>query len=426
MKKQVLYIFLIALSYIPASTNGPTIEQVSPISPRKKIVILTCYGGYGHMAACSTLKAILPTYDIKVFSPFDNGLKIVKTITFGTLNSEDVYNKLLQNGWIGTLNFMARHSTPFLMGMNRRRIERKILEVIEKEKPDLLISVVPLLNYPASTAAMRSKIPYLFITLDADLTLWLNDFHKCKNHNFLLTIGIKTPLINRQLKRKKVPEHIIREVGIPLRQDFFEKKDKEKIRAEWNIPTGKPILLIMMGGSGTRQLTRYVRHLAQIDIPVHLLACVGRNDSLIPELQKIEKREHVSFGIIPFTTRISDLMAVSDLFITRPSPNACNEAMYSGLPILIDQTVTTLFWERATIDIVKQYGKGNCVKKMKQLNPMVKLLLKQEKPDVKASGLLDLPRFETLIQNLVHEMITNHESVIKTTNSDIIEPPEAS
>lgn len=405
-----LFSLIFTTSALPDSIQivAPT-EAPTPVPARKKIVILTCHGGYGHMAACATLKNILVDYDIHLFSPFDNGLKIVKTITFGALNSEDIYNKLLQNGWVGTLNFMARYSTPLIIDLNRKRIKRKIMQVLEKEKPDLLISVIPLLNYPASTVAMKAKIPYLFITLDANLKLWLRDFDRCKDHNFLLTVGMRTPLINKQLKKKKIPPHKIKEVGIALRQDFFEKKDKEKIREEWKIPANKPVLMVMMGGTGTSQLLRYIKQLTQLDIPVHLLACVGRNDSLIAQLNKIKRPDNVTLGVIPFTTRISDLMSVSDIFITRPSPNACNEAMYSGVPIIIDQTVTTLFWERATIDIVKQYGKGGVVKKMKQLNPMVKTFLSQPKPDVKKSGLLDLPRFETSIKTIVQDMIRTNE-----------------
>ena len=57
--------------------------------------------------------------------------------------------------------------------------------------------------------------------------------------------------------------------------------------------------------------------------------------SLKKSLNKIENAGRVTFSVIPFTPKIPELMAVTDLLVTQPSPNVCNEAMHMNIPILL-------------------------------------------------------------------------------------------
>jgi len=159
----------------------------------------------------------------------------------------------------------------------------------------------------------------------------------------------------------------------------------------------------MMGGAGSQQLIRYTRELANFDAPLHLLVCVGRNTAIIKKINKIKLNTNVSLQIIPFTTRVSDLLAMSDVMITKPGPNACHEAMYAGVPLLIDLTANSLFWERGTIDIVKLYGRGAVVKKFKEVKPLVKKYI-TEKCSTK-NVFKTLPRFEDQVRPIIHDLL---------------------
>ena len=381
--------------------------------------MLTSKGGYGHMAACATLKNILTDYEVSIINPFETtlaSLDIVKKITWGRTDCEQFYNGLLTNGWIRFMNFFCHKPAFYLIHRNRKSIEQKLWRLLKQEKPDLLISTIPLINYPASCAAEHLNIPFLLVTLDADLTKWLLDLEKHTHPNFVLTVGTKTPLIRKQLAAKRIPDSTIREIGCPLRKDFFETKNKAQILHEWCIPTNKPIAMLIRGGAGSNQLITYVKTLLRYDQPLHLLVCVGRNTKLAKQLNRLRKKEGlVTFSIIPFTTRISDLMFVSDLIITQPTPNACNEAMHFGIPILIDKTSPTLFWENATVDLINIHGTGAVFKRMRQLNPLVKEYLGKKKTSVvkKTSS------FDSTIKQIVDEMTL---SVVKPTNGNVIDP----
>jgi UDP-N-acetylglucosamine:LPS N-acetylglucosamine transferase len=363
-----------------------------------KIVVLTSKGGNGHMATCDVLGDIFSDYKIILYNP-------IQDFSHKLFDGEEWYIRLLQTGWLRTINFIARYPGSMYFKIRRNGFKKNFLWYLKKEKPDLLISLIPMLNYPAALAAEHYKIPFIIITLDADLTLWLLDMEKIRNHNFILTVNAKTPRIKQQLVLKHIPKSCVHEVGSPLRKNFFTPKNHQVIRNEWKIPRDKKVVLLIRGGTGSSKLVDYVKMLIKLDQPLHLLVCIGKNTKLINKINHIKTRGPVSFSIIPFTKKIPDLMAISDLLITQPSPNICNEAMHMTLPILIDMTSPCLFWEKATIDWINLYGYGSIFKHMNELNTIVpttlakkKLLLKQAKKTI--------PCFNTKIRKLVTSLIS--------------------
>jgi UDP-N-acetylglucosamine:LPS N-acetylglucosamine transferase len=385
----------------PAQEN-PTQTKSTSTKPRK-IVVLTSKGGNGHMATCSVLKDALPDCEIKLVYPIHDTFVRV-------LDGEEWYGTLLKHGWIRTTNFIARYPGEMIMRFKSSGIKRQIKKILEQEKPDLLISVIPLINYPAACAAERYGIPFMLITLDADLELWLSNMKKCrkhgflKNNNFVITVQKKTPHIEHQLNRKCIPMSCIHEVGAPLRKDFYTPKDTNAIRKEWNIPAGKKVVMLMRGSTGSDKMIDYVKTLVKNDCSLHLLVCVGRNTQIIPKLNRIKTNERVTFSIVPFTPKIPDLMAISDLLVTQPTPNVCNEAMHMKLPILIDLTSTCLFWETPTIDWIKLRGCGKEFKDMDQLNNLVGEYINKKKT-LNTKTCVPIPYFNTEIHKIVMGLI---------------------
>jgi processive 1,2-diacylglycerol beta-glucosyltransferase len=372
----------------------------------QRIILFTSKGGYGHMAVCATLKDILKDYDVTIVNPFEELLSSydpVKQITCGKLDGEKLYDKMLQGGWIRTLNLLIRRPAMAFIHNRRKHIEKRMYRFLQQEQPDLLISTVPLINYPISIAAQQNNVPFLLITIDADLTHWLLDLDKCTHRRFALTVGTRTPRIADQLRRTGTPAFPIHEIGSPLRPDFLEPKNKEAILARWTLPANKPIIMLWRGGSGSDQLIRYVRTLLTIDIPLHLLVCIGKNERLITRLKRLERDGPVSFSIIPFTQRISDLMAVADILVTQPTPIGCNEAIHMGIPILIDSSIPMIFWERATIDLITLYGSGKIFKRMRDLNPLIKRYLSKRRTMVNNDK--STPSFEASVKQIVQEMM---------------------
>lgn len=369
------------------------------IQKKPKMVVLISKGGNGHIAASAVLKTVFPDFEIVEFNP-------IHDFFHKLFDGEGLYDWLLQNSWIKFNNFFAGVLGKTFFIITKKIFKKRFLKLLNKEKPDLFISLIPFVNYSAYGAAQELNIPFLLITLDADLTLWLVDMQRCIKHDFTITTQMKTLRMEKQLARAKIPSSCVREVGCPLRKDFFAPKDQRAIKKEWNIPEDKQVVMLIRGSTGSNKLLDQAKELIKLDKPIHILVCVGRNKKLASKLEslKTDPSTH-TFSIIPFTPKIPDLMCVADLLIAQPSPTVCNEAMHMNLPILIDMTSPCLFWESATVDWIKSRGGGQILRHKSQLNEQVVACLEKSKNGaLKPKPVLD---FNTSIRTIVTQDLLN-------------------
>ncbi len=363
---------------------------------KKTILLLSSRGGGGHLAASNTLQKLVgEEYDIKVVFPIDQ-LRI-----WGVPSGEQIYNKMLRKGWIRTTNFITRHIAPTLFGSREDKMEQIVGSYADVYQPHLIISLIPFVNYPASEAARKREVPYLLITTDNDLRNWVYGLEKLKHPHFKVTIGADLPMTRELLRRKNIPEAAIETVGLPLRLEFIKPtKDPEQIKSEFSIPLDKPTILVMMGGAGSDSCYDYAKRIGQLNINAHLIVILGRNEKLRKSIERIRMHPSNSITILGFTDRVADLMSISDVIITKPGPGTINEALAMHLPVLIDNTEISLFWERVNVDMVLQYGVGDRIRDPKQLKKMLKNYLKDARTRSHvAESYVSVP------QNLFHERI---------------------
>jgi UDP-N-acetylglucosamine:LPS N-acetylglucosamine transferase len=355
---------LLFMLFIAFSTYVYGVEE------KKNLLVLCSNGGYGHNAAAQTLKNLLgDEYNITVVYPIDQ-MRI-----WGVKSGETIYNMLLQNDWIQSLNFVTRHVAPKIFRNRKQQIESIIARHIEETKPNLVISLIPFVNYPASEAARKKGTPYLLITTDNDLRLWVHGLQAVKHPHFKVTVGSDLWCSRELLRKRNIPDSAIETIGLPIRTDFFMGKDSASIRKEFGVPKTKPVVLIIIGGAGGEKALEYTERIGSTQFGIHLIVCAGRNKDLAEDLRKISLHPSNTMTVMGFTTKISDLMAISDLLITKSGPGTINEAMVMKLPILVDSTSTVLSWEQANIDLIMQYGIGDFVENFEELEPLLRQFL---------------------------------------------------
>ena len=369
----------------------------------KKILLLSSYGGYGHIAAANTLKSLLgDQYEIETFYP------IKEMRIFGITSGESIYNFLISHNLIRLTNWIVRHFVNWIFLTRGKSTTRLIEGHIKKIEPDIVISLIPFINFPASEAARRYDIPFLLVTTDNNLHNWCFDLHKRRHENFRVTIGSNLPTSKNTLIKKLVPEHVIETIGLPLRPGFLQTKSKEQLRKIYDIPQEKDVVLIMMGGMGSRSTLQYVKTIMRHPLDVHLLVCTGKNQKLAKKLKEIIPAKGNSIDIIPFTEKIHEIFALSDLVITKPGPGTVNEALALKLPALIDCMGVPLFWEKVNIDLVQNQNVGACIRSLKDLPNSINLFLRDEQTREKVvRGYEELAenQFADRIHPIIEEMI---------------------
>jgi processive 1,2-diacylglycerol beta-glucosyltransferase len=352
------------LAFAPLFLQG---EESKAPSFKKKILVLCSNGGNGHNAAVGALKTILnDRYDFTVVYPIDE-LEI-----FGVPSGESLYNLALRKGWTRSVNVVSRYVAPKVFRRYKKKLEGLVADHIEAVKPDLVVSVIPFINFWASEAARKAKIPYLIITTDNDLQTFVHGLQGVCHPNFKVVVGTHLWCSQEMLHQRNITDNLIEVIGLPVRPDFLVKKDANVLRQHYHIPAHKPVILIMIGGAGGDAAYQYAKTLGQIQMGVHLIACAGRNKEMADDMRKIKLNPSNSLTVMEFTDKIPELMTMADLIITKPGTLSTTESLAMRLPILMDCTNPVIDWEQANVDLIKDYGVGNYIKEFKQAEMLVR------------------------------------------------------
>lgn len=376
--KKILYFIFYFLSFSCFSS----LSQLAPAAAtaQKKIIIFTSKGGGGHMAVSNALNNYLKDdYKLTIVNMFQDVLSNwdkLGVLTFGKFTGEDFYNYCLQCRWLSMAN-RYMESGSWIIRQTAPAIERDIENYVRLQKPDLLISVIPLVNFIILKVAKKFKLPFLVVTNDLDTINYVHALKKPNYNKFYYTLAFDDPKMFEKIKQAEIPKKQIKVTGFPVRPDFFKKKDKQKIKKEFNIPNNKPVIMLLMGGAGSLASVRYVKILARSQAPLHLIVCLGRNEKLRRHINRIILPKHFTISVIGFTDKISDLMAVSDLLITKPGPGSICEAIASNLPIIIDKTAGALAWELMNIELVEKHRFGDVLTNFNQLKSVLDRYLRR-------------------------------------------------
>jgi processive 1,2-diacylglycerol beta-glucosyltransferase len=369
---------------------------------KKKILVLSSNGGNGHNAAVGALKTILEDrYDFKVVYPID------ELAIFGVPSGESLYNLALRKGWTRSVNIVSKYVAPKVFRRYKKKLESLVANHIQIQKPDLVISVIPFINFSASEAARKSDVPYLIITTDNDLQTFVHGLQGVSHPNFKVVVGTHLWCSREMLHQRNISDNLIEVIGLPVRPDFLVKKDAKVLREQYQIPVHKPVILIMIGGAGGDAAYQYTKTLGQIQMGVHLIACAGRNKEMAGDMRKIRLNPSNSLTVMEFTDQIPELMAMADLIITKPGTLSTTESLMMRLPILMDGTNPVIDWEQANVDLIKKYGVGNAIKKLEHTEMLVRDYLydsERRHRVQKAYQKMPANRFNESIAGIIDEM----------------------
>jgi processive 1,2-diacylglycerol beta-glucosyltransferase len=346
---------------------------------RPEILILTSPGGYGHQAAAAALTEYLQGgYDITSVNFIQEvlgSIDFVHTFTCGQFYSEQFYNYCLVNRyiwlvqamvWLGLLVFKARYAT----------IRQLVYDYLIKQEPDLIISVMPVINGVVLDVAQELGIPFWVIPTDLDPTVFIQQIDAPTYEYFCFNVPYDLPSLQKQVESASIPDDNITCAGFPVRQQFLADYDRSLLKQVHQVPSDRPVLMLMMGGLGVRDIIAVTKELLEIPVPVHCLICIGKNEELRPKIEKIVATSPLlSCSIIGFTSTIAPFMAMADILITKSGGVSVNEGLYMGVPMIIDGSSRAPQWEYFNRSFVEDSGCGVVLRKKGDLHKVVTRLL---------------------------------------------------
>ncbi len=130
-------------------------------------------------------------------------------------------------------------------------------------------------------------------------------------------------------------------VPFPIREEAFALRGKrDELRRKLGIADDEFAVTLSDGGYGMANLEATVRHLADADEKLVLFALCGTNEKLPAKLAAIKSAPNVRIVAVPFTDRILEYIAASDLFCGKSGANSMAEPAFFGVPIMVTKCIT--------------------------------------------------------------------------------------
>ena len=221
-------------------------------------------------------------------------------------------------------------------------------------KPDVIVSVHPLLNHAALRARADAGMQHVpIVTVITDLG---------KVHESWLMPDADAVVVparevyERALSRGISPNRL-RLLGQPIHPQFDDVTGtKGELRARLGLPNDQLIVMLMAGGEGGGKLLPTTLALAKARLPIHLLVVCGRNEPLREKLDEMSRSLPTPMTVLGFTNKIPEYFRAVDLLVTKAGPGSLAEANAAQLPVVVYDYVPGQ--ERGNVEFVRHNGLG--------------------------------------------------------------------
>ena len=173
-------------------------------------------------------------------------------------------------------------------------------------------------------------------------------YHTNVTYSFLPTDYTAYPLVEKvtadlyfmphqdlaeQYVKKGMDKKKLITTGIPIRRAFIGTRNKAEARMLMNIPQDDKVIFMMCGSLGCGPIKDLaVSIIEKAPQNTRLLIACGVNKKLLKSLQKLNNERIIAFS---YSDNVPQLMAASDLFVTKPGGISITEASRVGLPMVL-------------------------------------------------------------------------------------------
>ena len=214
--------------------------------------------------------------------------------------------------------------------INRMGMER-LDRYLKAEEPDVVCCVhcTPAGTMSDLKIAGRTQIPCLTVITDyVTHSQWI---HPRVDEYSVPAAEVRDGLVSRG-----VPADRIAVTGLPIERKFLRTLDREALARQFGLAPGRPVVLVMAGayamlggvGDVARVLARFPR-------PLTALIVCGHDHRLQDQVRARMTGSPHPFQVFGYINNVEELMAASDLLITKAGGVTVSEALVLGLPMLI-------------------------------------------------------------------------------------------
>ena len=128
-------------------------------------------------------------------------------------------------------------------------------------------------------------------------------------------------------------------LGIPIGSRFCAPQDRSALARQWHLEPGRRTVLIVSGGMGLGPVARLVHRFAEVEYArpglLQLLVVCGENARLAQRLRARYADSAMPVRVLEFVETMPELMAASDILVTKAGGLTVMEALAVGVPMVL-------------------------------------------------------------------------------------------
>lgn len=304
----------------------------------KKILIFYASYGGGHLSAANSIKDYLSSNYEKIDVELIDCMKYInKPIEKITTTAYNEMAKKVPWAWGKIYSDSQKGPLAHITTRSNQVFAIKLLRLLREKKPDLIISTHPFGSQMCSYLKRKGKITSKIATILTDFAphdQWLvgSDY---TDYFFVAHNKMKEYLIS-----KNIPENKIFATGIPISNKFLETFNTSKILSSLGLKENLKTVLFFAGGKfglGKSRTLEIFNTFVNDFNNIQVIAISGKNKKMYEEFNQIVKIANKTnfIKVFEFVNNVPELMAVSDVVITKPGGLTTTESLVSGLPMII-------------------------------------------------------------------------------------------
>jgi len=159
-------------------------------------------------------------------------------------------------------------------------------------------------------------------------------------HSFWQTPGVDGYFVAGEIPRdlllaRGVSASAIRVCGIPVGGEIATSKVVADVRARRGWSVDRPLIAILGGGMPVAHVRQMAQGLLQFEEPATLVVVAGRSAELPRALADLTNGPHVGLRVLGSIDYVDDLVAASDLAITKAGGLIVSEILARGTPLIV-------------------------------------------------------------------------------------------
>ncbi|GMQ57904.1 glycosyltransferase [Vallitalea sediminicola] len=334
------------------------------------ILILTANFGSGHKSVSNAIKSYINDVDRDVNIQIVDMYQIIRPnlykyiykgfgllIKYGTPIYNLDYYKKNNNDNFGKLHSCYKSSS------------KRLARYLEDVQPSIVISTFPTCSAYITKYKNDENVSIPLITCITDIVKGSEWLHEGNDMYLVATDSVKKSLVDRGIREDSVIT-----TGIPIRQEFLEDKNIQNLKKEYKILQDDFVVLMMGGGLGLipKEVSFYNWIASNKQIKLYIIT--GNNTDLYNQISKYNEYDNIN--ILKYTNKVADIMAVTDLLITKPGGITLFESIASNLPFIIYKPV--LGQELENCRYIEEKELGYVVYNDKELIDKISLVMNNE------------------------------------------------